>query len=164
VATFTNPTGSDSWTLIDANATDGVTVAIADAGPTGGWWAATVTGLKGDGNDSLGFKALATQTNTFGTFIDNVSVKSVYDNYGTAGGDTLMGGAGNDVFVYNQGDGVDVILDFAGGDKIDLDVLGNYTRSNVIYDGVLSTLIDSNLDAGAILVRGVANMVNSDFI
>ena len=91
-------------------------------------------------------------------------MKSVYDNYATVGGDTLSGGTGNDVFVYNQGDGVDVILDFAAGDKIDLDVVGNYTRSTVIFDGVLSTLIDSNLDTGAILVRGVASMVNTDFI
>lgn len=41
--------------------------------------------------------------------------------YGDAGNDTLTGGAGNDVFRYANGDGNDVITDYAAGDTIYID-------------------------------------------
>ncbi len=39
---------------------------------------------------------------------------------GDAGDDTLYGGKGNNVFVYYEGDGDDVILDYGAGDRISL--------------------------------------------
>jgi hypothetical protein len=82
----------------------------------------------------VGFRALAGQTNTYGTFIDAVALTEVAPVASlTTFGDTLSGGTGADICAYALG------------------------------DGVLSTLIESNLDAGAIIVRGVA-MANVDII
>ena len=40
--------------------------------------------------------------------------------YGGAGSDTIYGGTGNDIFVYNSGNGNDVIMDYEVGDTIKL--------------------------------------------
>jgi hypothetical protein len=77
VATLTNPKGSDAWTVVDADAGDGISVAIKDVGTAGGWFTATVGGLVGDGSDSLSLEGLASQNNSYGTFIDEVSLTTV---------------------------------------------------------------------------------------
>ncbi len=51
---------------------------------------------------------------------------------GGAGNDTLEGGAGNDVFVYGNGEGKDVIADYAAGDKIKIT---SGTISKTTYSG-----------------------------
>ncbi len=68
--------------------------------------------------------------------------------YGGAGNDTLTGGAGNDVFVYGNGDGKDVIADYASGDKIKI-TSGTisktaYSGSNVIFTIGSGTLTVKN--------------------
>lgn len=157
IATFTNPAGSDSWTA--SGLASGVSVTLTDVAGGGAWFTAKVTGLVGDGASSVGFQAVAGQTNTFGTFIDAVALTEVAPVASlTVTGDTLSGGAQADTFAYALGDGVDLILDYnkLEGDVIDLDNAANYSVSGVIYGGVLSTLIESNGDDGAIIVKGVA--------
>ena len=39
---------------------------------------------------------------------------------GERGNDTLSGGAGNDIFLFSQGDGADVVQDFAAGDTLQI--------------------------------------------
>ena len=68
---------------------------------TGGKKADTITG--GSGNDNL-----------------NGGAGNDYI-VGGKGDDTLFGGVGKDIFVYTEGDGNDVIADFANGDKIKVD-------------------------------------------
>jgi Ca2+-binding RTX toxin-like protein len=76
VATFTNAQGSDAWRVVDADAKDGIGVAIADHGAAGGWFTASVTGLIADGRDSIAFQGLAAQENTHGTFLDAISLRA----------------------------------------------------------------------------------------
>ncbi len=48
---------------------------------------------------------------------------------GGLGNDILTGGAGNDVFYYTNGDGADVITDYAAGDKIYIDGANSVSSS-----------------------------------
>ena len=40
--------------------------------------------------------------------------------WGGTGNDTLMGGDGNDIFIYKPGEGIDHIIDYAGGDILQI--------------------------------------------
>lgn len=164
IATFTNPAGSDSWTA--SGVASGITVTLADVDGTGAWFTAKVTGLAGDGASSVGFQSLNGQTNTFGTFIDAVSLTEVAPVATlTKNGDILYLGNADldrDVVSYNAGDGVDTVYEFEQGiDKLDINTA--YTTSAVVFEGVLSTLIDITADDGALIVKGVS-LVGSDFI
>jgi Ca2+-binding RTX toxin-like protein len=54
---------------------------------------------------------------------------------GGVGNDTLLGGVGNDHYVFNPGDGKDVIIDMQGGDRLYMG--GNLTEANLegVRDG-----------------------------
>lgn len=67
--------------------------------------------------------------------------------------DTLYGGAGNDTFIYNPGEGDDVIADYAKGDRIMILSGDSYTREAVSGDDVTFTFSDG----GQILVQGAAD-------
>ncbi|MBR4903770.1 MAG: calcium-binding protein, partial [Selenomonadaceae bacterium] len=58
---------------------------------------------------------------------------------GGAGNDTLFGDDGENVFVYNKGDGYDVIYNYAAGDKISL-TSGTVSKKNVKGDTVILTI------------------------
>ena len=73
--------------------------------------------------------------------------------WGGAGNDTLWGGAGNDTFIYNPGEGDDVIADYAKGDRIMILSGDSYAREAVSDDDVTFTFSDG----GQILVQGAAN-------
>ena len=70
---------------------------------------------------------------------------------GDAGNDTLYGGAGNNTFVYKQGDGNDLIIDYAAGDKISISS-GTVSNRNVKDDNVIFTV-----GKGKITVQNGAN-------
>lgn len=166
VGTFTKAAGATSWLFADADAGDGIGVAISPNSDRG-WAQAKVAGLIGDGDDTIGFQGLAAQTNTYGAFIDNVSLTADYAVIEAEIGDDLTGGADADIFRYFAGDGVDVIRDFQklGGDVIKLQgVAADYTVSTVIFEGELTTLIESTAtaDDGAILVQGVTGLAAGD--
>ncbi len=91
---------------------------------------------------------------------------------GGAGNDVLKGGAGADIFVFNQGNGQDIIGDFVAGaanghDVIDIStaLFANYTAlkaglSQVGADAVLT----SGADSITFKAVAVASLVASDFI
>lgn len=85
--------------------------------------------------------------------------------YGAAGNDRLDGGAGNDwlfgsggadTFVFAPGHGHDVVMDFGGGDKIDLtafDLDQSELPLSVTRDGV--TLDLSDYGGGIVFLQGL---------
>ena len=83
--------GTKASTLSGGSGSDSVKGSVEDDSIVGGSGADVLYGLAGD--DTL---------------------------YGGAGNDTLYGGVGNDVFVYNSGNGSDVIMDYEVGDTIKL--------------------------------------------
>ncbi|CAN7611999.1 family 16 glycosylhydrolase [Phenylobacterium sp. LjRoot225] len=76
---------------------------------------------------------------------------------GGVGNDNLTGGTGNDVFLFNKGDGDDVIADFGNGaDILDLSSLLNAGYTATLVDSGSDTLVQ--LSSGDdILVLGVAS-------
>lgn len=68
--------------------------------------------------------------------------------FGGTGNDTLTGGTGKDIFVYNNGDGKDIIADYDSGE--DLIQIGNGTISRVVF-GDKDTVL--NVGRGSITIK-----------
>ena len=89
---------------------------------------------------------------------------------GGSGSDSLTGGAGDDMFVFNAGDGADTISDFTDGeDLIDLSCITGITEFNDLTiaasgNDVLITL-DNDDGGGTILLEGadVNDITEDDF-
>ncbi|MDF1721638.1 MAG: hypothetical protein P1U65_13260, partial [Minwuia sp.] len=62
--------------------------------------------------------------------------------------DTLSGGGGNDTFVFSDGDGADVITDFATGDLIDLRGVSAIGSFQDVLDRLRDLSVDSLIDIG----------------
>ena len=71
------------------------------------------------GNDDK-FLSLCLNTYISGTDSNDIINGNSENNFivGGKGNDTLYGGGGDDIYVYNKGDGADIIYDMAGNDKI----------------------------------------------
>ena len=127
-------------------------------GPSGTTWQWTADGLTSDlggaddktidGGDSDDFVNARCGNDVIdgGAGNDDLEGRGGNDTLiGGAGNDTLDGGAGNDVFVFTNGNGDDVIVDFSGsgssGDVINLAAtdLGN-------FNDVLANMVDSGND------------------
>ena len=121
--------------------------------------------LNGDaGNDTI-FSAGDYNIINGGAGNDLVSIGS----YATS--NTVTGGLGNDtifgdsvsyseygrMYLYNNGDGYDVIYNYSSYDKVSI-VSGSYTKSTVGSDVVISTYSNSNSSSanGAITLKGAA--------
>lgn len=80
-------------------------------------------------------------------------------------GDTLVGGSGDDVFMYNLGDGVDLIKDFkVGADQI---VLGDGLNPEIQTRGNTTYVLFDDPDGGvfgdsAIILSGIKNVTEVD--
>jgi hypothetical protein len=72
-------------------------------------------------------------------------------------GDMLFGGGGKDTFVYNLGDGVDVIGDYAKGDVIQLHGIDQSDVTSVVQNGNLVLLFDDG--AGGITPNAAIEVV-----
>jgi len=83
-------------------------------------------------------------------------------------GDVLYGGAGNDTFVYNFGDGVDVIKDYQNGDTIELHGISPSDVTSVVDHGNTTLLIGDGAGGfavnSAIEVVGVTSHINLVFV
>ncbi|TBU99373.1 calcium-binding protein [Stutzerimonas kirkiae] len=111
--TITDTYGSDT---IDGGAGDDI---IIDQG------SGTNTLLGGGGNDSITYSYYANNTIEGGEGDDRIQVDRTY--YGSSYQNTISGGRGNDVIVagdaqdtylFNRGDGQDLITDYGGTDKL----------------------------------------------
>jgi hypothetical protein len=81
-----------------------------------------------------------------------------------AAGDQLWGGAGNDTFVYNKGDGVDQINDFAVGDMLKLTGFTESEQGAVnVYNVGDDSIVVIGTDA-AIKLVGVADFGADDIV
>ena len=86
-----------------------------------------------------------------GTAADSIVGNTGADTLtGGKGNDTLTGGAGPDVFIYQSGDGNDVITDYTAQDKISI-TGGTYTRSTVGND------VKIKIGSGSILLKNAKN-------
>ncbi|MEL7468831.1 MAG: M10 family metallopeptidase C-terminal domain-containing protein [Pseudomonadota bacterium] len=90
---------------------------------------------------------------------------------GDTGNDVLEGGTGSDVFVFNLGDGVDVILDFEDGlDRIDISSQGlSFADLRIVTSGAnVIVFYDRSdpADYGLVTVNnlGVSDLTAADFI
>jgi serralysin len=92
---------------------------------------------------------------------------------GGAGNDVLVGGAGDDTFVlHGRGFGIDTVLDFGGGDRIDLSALGisdigdlhAFLGRSVFGDATLSLTFGGVTDRLTILGVAPADLVASSFV
>ncbi len=169
VGTFTNPAGTPNWAWTAAN---GATIAVSPG--SGGWSTATITGLVGDGADSLAFRNLDGQINTYGAFLDAVSVTGAdVQSLTVRGGDRLFpGGADNarDTIVYEAGDGFDLVFGYdrsatgtTNDDVIDLNGVTVASGAQAVVNGDLGWLLTMN-DGGRIFVAGVTNGTDLLFI
>ena len=81
--------------------------------------------------------------------------------YGNEGNDTLMGGAGADRYVFNPGDGTDLVMGFSASEGDVLDLQGQtYFESQDAQGSAILTLSGG----GTITLSGVAiNQVNAGF-
>ncbi len=85
---------------------------------------------------------------------------------GGAGADTLTGGRGADTFVFEAGDGADIITDFGAGDRIRLDgISGGFTALVIEQDGA-DTVIRYGGGGDTIRLSGVSadSLDANDFI
>ena len=89
-----------------------------------------------------------------------------FDNIilGTTGNDTLVGGGGRDVFVFQKAMGWDTIQDFARGDRIDLRGLdADATRAgNQAFDFIGTDWLEGSGDLGVYRDRGGWTSVQGD--
>jgi Ca2+-binding RTX toxin-like protein len=89
---------------------------------------------------------------------------------GGAGNDTLRGGAGNDVFVFTKGSGIDLVMDFTGGqDKIDLSAFGLGGMAQLNAAAKVSTVTSNalSIDFGAgdrLNVYGIGKLTAENII
>ena len=130
----------------------------------GGKGADTLTGGEGDdllrgrkGDDTLGGGA-GDDTLRGGRGADTLT--------GGAGADTLTGGRGADTFVFEAGDGADIITDFGAGDRIRFDgVSGGFTALVIEQDGA-DTVIRYSGDGDTVRLSGVSadSLGEDDFI
>lgn len=74
--------------------------------------------------------------------------------YGGKGNDTLTGGEGEDVFVYNSGDGKDVITDYAPGE----DVI-NFATGTVSSVGRSGNDVVFKVSSGSLTVKNAKNKI-----
>ncbi len=97
----------------------------------------------GSGNDSI----------NGGTGVDKLYGDSGNDTLvGGKGGDTLTGGGGNDVFVYANGDGNDVIQDYNSSDKVSIVGSTKYTTQTSGSDFII------NVGSGKITVKDTSDV------
>lgn len=84
--------------------------------------------------------------------------------WGDAGADTLTGGAGHDIFVFNKGDGVDIVTDFKAGGLVDqLRIHGYSGYQSLQQVGVDTRVVLSGTES--ILLRNVtaSTLTSADF-
>ena len=67
--------------------------------------------------------------------------------YGNQGNDTLVSGSGNDSFAFHSGDGVDEIVGYHGGDKIDIPS-AVFTTAAQAYAAVVYTNVGAVINLG----------------
>lgn len=119
-----------------------VTLSSVTTGTWNGTAVASVTVAAGKALDAWGTTdSLANIQDVRGTVYDDIIVGNAANNYfdSQAGNDTLTGGSGNDIFVFNTAPSastnLDVITDFtSGGDKLRFD---NATFTAIGADGAL---------------------------
>jgi hypothetical protein len=179
VATFTKAGNATSWSVTDANGADGITASITLNNNTG-WATAKIEGLVGDGSDAVGFQSVEgqpTQTNTYGGFIDSVSLKATYNSYVVTGGDRLNPGVDGvrDTIAFAQGDGFDIVTGFDSGlaatDDV-IDLLGLLTVAGhevAVVNGDLGLLLNftdglANGDDGRMFIAGVTTFSDLNFV
>ena len=79
-------------------------------------------------------------------------------------GDVLLGGGARDTFVYNLGDGVDVIGDYTRGETIKLVGIDKADVTSIVHDGNITLLFDDGAGGfvpdAAIEVIGVTNFAS----
>lgn len=80
---------------------------------------------------------------------------------GGDGDDTLTGGAGNDIFVLDRNSGVDVITDFAAGDRLDVEGLGLLGLSELRME-VSGSDVSLHASGYTVLIEGVTTADLSD--
>jgi hypothetical protein len=80
----------------------------------------------------------------------------------------LYGGGGNDTFIYNLGDGVDVVQDYRSGDVIQLHGIDPTDVTTVVEGGNTTLLIGDGAGGfavnSAIEVVGVTSHINLVFV
>ena len=77
-------------------------------------------------------------------------------------GDVLLGGSSKDVFVYNLGDGVDIIGDYEAGDVIQLNGIDLADVTPLVEDGNLTLLFGDG--AGGIMANSAIQIIGvTDF-
>ena len=101
------------------------------------------------------------KTGTGNDLLQGNDVANVLD--AGAGNDTLIGGAGNDKFVFAKDGSTDTINDFAtGADKVDLSALSTVGAANVSYSATTHQVqIDTNGDGTADMFINSAHVVNA---
>ena len=120
---------------------------------------ATVTAAASDGNIFRAFSGTqvldGSKLTSSAIFLGNDSANTIIGGKnGTKSADTLIGGGGADVFVYNKGAGNDLITDYSAseGDKIQLGKGAQISKSEVSGDDRIFTI-----SSGTLTVKGGAN-------
>jgi Ca2+-binding RTX toxin-like protein len=77
---------------------------------------------------------------------------------GGAGNDTLLGGAGNDVFVFADGGGSDVVMDFEVGDRLDFSQVSGITSFADFQAAAVEEVggFGIRIDDGEITIQGIS--------
>ena len=163
---------SGTTTLIDLEFGDRIRGDMNDNVLTGGIGDDIIIGLKGDdaihagaGDDQLkggnGADALNGEAGD-----DLLRGQSGNDTLnGGIGDDELIGGGGDDTFVFDLGDGQDLVRGFGGGDTIDLTATGlSAADVTITHNGGRSYTLDYGIQGDSIdvLVKGPTEMLTTD--